>query len=56
MRVKREVSEENRKFKFNWEETHFFANNNGKPQCFVRLEMISVQTECLFKEELQHQT
>jgi len=54
--VSKEVSEENRKLNSNWEETYFFANNNGKPQCLVRLQVISVQKECLFKEALQHQT
>jgi len=28
----------------------------SKPQCIVRLQVISVPTEFLFKEELQHQT
>jgi len=31
MRVKREVSQTNRKFNSNWEERYFFINNNGKP-------------------------
>jgi len=48
MSVKREVSEENRKFNSNWEERYFFANNNGKPQCLVRLQVMSVLKEFLF--------
>jgi len=49
------VSEENRKFNSNWEETYFFTNNNGKPQCRVRLQVISVPKGFLFKAALQHQ-
>jgi len=56
MSVKREMSGENRKFNSNWEERYFFANNNGKPQCLVRLHVIFVPKEFLFKEALQHQT
>jgi len=48
MSVKRKVSEENRKFNSNWEERFFFGNNNGKPQCLVRLQVISIQKEFLF--------
>jgi len=48
MSVKREVSEENRKFNSNWEERYVFANNNGKPQCLLRLQVISVLKEFLF--------
>ena len=33
-----------------------FANGNGKPQCLVRLQVVPVPKEFLFKEELQHQT
>jgi len=36
MSVKREVSEESRKFNSNWKERYFFANNNGKPQCLCK--------------------
>jgi len=42
MSAEREVSEENRRFNSNWQEKYFFANNNGKPQCLVRLQLISV--------------
>jgi len=40
-------SEENRKFNSKWEERYFFANNNGKPQCLVRLQ-VSVPKEVVF--------
>jgi len=53
---KDEVSRENRKLNSNWEERYFFTNNNGKPQCLVKLKVISVPKEFLLKEELQHQT
>jgi len=56
MSVKREMSGENRKFNSNWEERYFFANNNGKPQCLVRLQVIPISKEFLSKEALQHQT
>ena len=57
MSVKREMSAENKKFNSNWKERHFFANNNGKPRCLVRLQVIYVRKEFLFKEvALQHQT
>ena len=39
---------ENRKFNPNWEERYFFTYNNGKPQCLVRLQVISVLKEFLF--------
>jgi len=42
------VSEENRKFNSNWEKRYFFVNNNGKPQCLVRLQLISVPKEFIF--------
>jgi len=45
----------NRKFHFYWEERYSFANNNRKPQCLVRLQVISVPKEFLYEEELQHQ-
>jgi len=48
MSVKREVSEKNKKFNSNWEERYFFANNSGKPQYRVRLQVISVLKEFLF--------
>jgi len=48
MSVKREVSEKNRKFNSKWGERFFFANNNGKPQCLVRLQVIFVPKEFLF--------
>jgi len=41
MSVKREVSEENRKFNSNWKERYSFSNNDGKPQCLARLQVIS---------------
>jgi len=50
------VSGVNRKFACNWEETYFFTNNNVKPQCLVRLKVISIPKEFLLKEVLQHQT
>jgi len=56
MSFKKEMSEENRKFNSNWEERYFFVNNNGEPQCLVRLQVISVPKEFLSKETLQHQT
>jgi len=48
MSVKREVSEENRKFNSNWEKRYFVVNNNGKQQCLVKLQVISVPKEFLF--------
>jgi len=48
MSVKREASEENRKFDFNWEERYFFTNSNGKPQCLLRLQIISIPKEMSF--------
>ena len=42
MSAKREVSKENRKFNSNWQEKYFFANNNGKPHCLLRLQLISI--------------
>ncbi|XP_076817402.1 general transcription factor II-I repeat domain-containing protein 2-like [Clavelina lepadiformis] len=45
MSVKRKVSEENREFNSTWEERYFFANSNGKPQCLVCLQVISVPKE-----------
>ena len=43
----REVSEENKKFNSYWEERYFFANNNGKPQCLAKLQVISIPKEFL---------
>jgi len=45
MSVKRKVSDENREFNSDWEERYFFVNNNGKPQCLVCLQVISVPKE-----------
>ena len=45
MSAKRKVSEENREFNFNWEDRYFFINNNGKSQCLVCLQVISVPKE-----------
>ena len=45
MSAKRKVSEENREFNFNWEDRYFFVNNNGKPQCLMCLQVISVPKE-----------
>jgi len=42
------VSEENRKFNSNWEKRYSFVNNNGKLQCLVRLQVVSVPKEFLF--------
>jgi len=42
------VSEENRKFNSNWEKSYSFLNNNGKPQCLVRLQLESFPNEFLF--------
>jgi len=50
------MSGKNKKFSSNWEERYSFANNNRKPQCLVRLQVIFVPKEFLFKEALQHQT
>jgi len=44
---KTEVSEENKKFNSYWEERYFFANNNGKPQCLAKLQVISIPKEFL---------
>jgi len=48
------MSGENRKFNSNWKEGYFFANNNGKSQCLLRLQVISAPKEFIFKETLQH--
>ena len=45
MSAKRKVSDENREFNINWEDRYFFVNNNGKPQCLVCLQVISVPKE-----------
>ena len=45
MSAKRKVSEENREFNINWEDRNFFVSNNGKPQCLVCLQVISVPKE-----------
>jgi len=50
------MSGENRKFNSNWEERYFSANNNGEPQCLVRLQVISISKEFLFKEALEQRT
>jgi len=47
--VKREVSEEKRKFNSNWEERYFFANSNGKPECLVKMQVISIPKKILLK-------
>ena len=39
------MSEENRAFNVKWEDKYFFVNDNGKPQCLVRLQVISVPKE-----------
>ena len=50
------MSEENRKFNSNREEGYFFANNKGKSQWIVTMQVIFVPKEFLFKEALQYQT
>jgi len=56
MSVKREVSEENRKFNSNWEERYFFTNNNDKPQCLLRLQIISIPKEMSFYLKRRYST
>ena len=41
--LKRKLSKENEEFNSNWEERHFLSN--GKPQCLVCLQVISVPKE-----------
>ena len=41
----KKVSEENRDFNINWEDRYFFVINNGKTQCLVCLQVISVSKE-----------
>ena len=45
MSVNKKVSEENREFNFNWEDRYFFVINDGKTQCLVCLQVISVPKE-----------
>ena len=45
MSANKKVSEENREFNFNWEDRYFFVINNGKTQCLVSLQVISVPKE-----------
>ena len=45
MSAKKQVFEENREFNFNWEDRYFFVINNGKTQCLVCLQVISVPNE-----------
>ena len=45
MSAKKKVSEENRELKVKWENKYFFVKNNGKPQCLVCLQVISVPNE-----------
>jgi len=46
--VSKEKCQREQKVQSNWEERYFFTNNNGKPQCLVRLQVISVLKEFLF--------
>ena len=54
MSAKRKVSEENREFNINWEDRYFFVSNNGKPQCLVCLQVISVPKD--FKVQRHYKT
>ena len=45
MSAYKKVSEKNIKFNFNWEDKYFFVINNGKTQCLVCLQVISVPKE-----------
>jgi len=45
MSVKKEVSEDHRKFNSNQEERYFFANKKDKPQRLVRMQAISIPEE-----------
>ena len=45
MSANKKVSEENREFNFNWEDRYFFVINNGKTQCLMCLQVISVPKE-----------
>ena len=45
MSAKQKASKENREFNINWDDRYFFVNNNGKPQCLVCLQVISVPKE-----------
>jgi len=56
MSVKRQASKENRKFNSNWEERYFFTNNNGKPQCLLRLQIISIPKEMSFYLKSHYRT
>jgi len=40
--LSKEKCERKTKFNSNWNERYFFTNSNGKPQCLVRLQVISV--------------
>ena len=58
MSLKRKISNENCEFIPNSEEKYFFTENNGKPQCLVYLQVISVQPGelCLVKTNEIHST
>ena len=45
MSANKKVSEENREFNFNRKDRYFFVINNGKTQCLVCLQVISVPKE-----------
>lgn len=43
--VKRKIDSENRMYKESWENDYLIAHNNGKLQCLVCLQIISVPKE-----------